>query len=303
MGSSLLFIFTTFFKTMNTRLYTVFLLLFPLFLANQAKAQEEKSLLWEISGNGLEQPSYLYGTMHVGDKRAHNFSDATHKAFGQSKAFAGELNMEEVDQLAILNLMKLPEGESLKDIYTDEEWTKIETYFHDRLHGDVNDFASYNTFFVYSLILQSTMKNQKGQAVDMYFFQEAKKDGKKLLGLEKVEEQMNAINSMPTEEQKKMLLETVESKKGSSEKGMKKMLKYYAKGDLEKLQEISMNEEMSTEFEANFITIRNHNMADRMVPIMNDQSTFVAVGALHLPGEEGVIKLLRKKGFTVKALH
>ena len=81
------------------------------------------------------------------------------------------------------------------------------------------------------------------------------------------------------------------------------MLKYYAKGDLEKLQTIAMETEMSSDFEANFITIRNHHMADRMVPLMNEQSTFVAIGALHLPGEEGVIKLLREKGFVVKALH
>ena len=117
---------------MHNRYYAILLLFFPLFLYNQAeaqKAQEEKSLLWEISGNGLTQPSYLYGTMHVGDKRAHDFSDATMKAFKQSKAYAGELNMEEVDQLALLNMMKMPEGESLKDVYSAEEWQQIESYF------------------------------------------------------------------------------------------------------------------------------------------------------------------------------
>lgn len=286
---------------MNTRIYSLLLLLFPLFFS-QAEAQNEKSLLWEITGNGLESPSYLYGTMHIGDKRAHNFSDATKLAFKQSKAYAGELNLEEVDQLAILNLMKLPEGESLKDIYSEEEWAKIEKYFEQRLHANINDFASYNTFFVYSLIVQATTKNQKGQAVDMYFYKEAKAAGKKLLGLEKAEEQMNAINSMDVEEQKKMLLETVEEKKGNSEKSMKKMIKCYAKGDLDKLQEISSDAGMSSSFEQNFIIVRNHNMADRMVPIMAEQSTFVAVGALHLPGEEGVINLLREKGYTVEAL-
>ena len=80
------------------------------------------------------------------------------------------------------------------------------------------------------------------------------------------------------------------------------MMKYYTKGDLENLLIFSNDTEMGTEFERALIIDRNHRMADRMVPLMEAQSTFVGVGALHLPGEEGVINLLRKKGYSVQAL-
>jgi uncharacterized protein len=287
---------------MNTRLYAFALLFFPFIFSPSAQAQLDNSLLWEISGNGLSTPSYLYGTMHVGDKKAHNFTDATLEAFKDAKAYAGELNMEEVDQLAVLNMMKLDSGKSLKDGYSADEWSAIETYFETKLHVNVNDFTAYNTFFIYSLIAQSQFKNQKGEAVDIYFYKRAKAQNKKLLGLEKVEEQIGAINSMTAEEQKKMLLDAIEGKDGSSDKDMKKMLKYYSKGDLNKLQELSDKVEMGNNFETAFITTRNHRMAERMAPIMESQSTFVAVGALHLPGEEGLIALLRGMGYEVKAV-
>jgi uncharacterized protein len=286
---------------MNTRFYTVALLLFPFLFPPQADAQLAKSLLWEISGNGLTAPSYLYGTMHVGDKRAHNFSEATMTALHSAQAFAGELNMEEVDQIAILNLMKLDSTEKLHSFFQPAEWQRIETYCNERMHVNPNDFDGYNIFFLYSLILQSQFKNQKGEAVDMYFYKEAKKSGKKLLGLEKVEEQMEAITRLNVDEQRKMVLDAVDGKQSNGDKELKKMLKYYSKGDLEKLAAFSEDAELGDNFEAALVTERNHRMAERMVPFMRDRSTFVAIGALHLPGEEGVIALLRGMGYVVEA--
>ncbi|MFN8398092.1 MAG: TraB/GumN family protein [Bacteroidia bacterium] len=287
---------------MKPSFYKFVALLLPFLFHHPLEAQLEKSLLWEISGNGLAKPSYLYGTMHVGDKRAHDFSDSTMIAFKSTRAYAGELNMAEVDQAALLNMMKLPAGQKLHTLFTDEEWESLVNYCQSKMHVNPNDFDDFNIFFIYSLIAQGQFKNQMGQAVDMYFYNEAKKSQKKLLGLEKPEEQIAAINSMKTDDQKKMVLDAVNGKNGNSGKELKKMLKYYGKGDLEGLLSFSKDAEFSSEFETNLVTHRNHNMAERMEPIMKEQSTFVAVGALHLPGEEGVINLLRQAGYKVRAV-
>jgi uncharacterized protein len=284
---------------MKTRLFAFAILFFPFLFPEPLSAQLENALLWEISGNGLSSPSYLYGTMHVGDKRAHDFSDATMAAFKKAAAFAGELNMDEVDQLAVLNLMKLDSGQKLHSFFTAEEWDRIVVFCKEKVRIDPNDFDDYNIFFLNSLITQSQFKNQMGQAVDLYFFSEAKKNGKKLLGLEKVEEQIGAINSLPIEEQKNMLMDAVEGKNGNSKKDMKKMVKAYSKGDLEALQELAEDADMGSEFETAFIIDRNRRMAERLVPMIQAQSTFIAVGALHLPGDEGIIALLRGMGYQV----
>lgn len=287
---------------MNTRFRNFPLLLTLLLLAPSLRAQLEKSLLWEVSGKGLGQPSYLYGTMHVGDKRAHQFSDATLAAFGRAKAYAGELDLGAVNPLDMLQKMKLDSGQTLHGLFEAEEWAKVEEYFKTKLHSDPLQFDGYNIFFLYSLIAQSQFKNQMGEAVDMHFYKEAKKAGKSLHGLETIDEQIGAINSMTVAEQKKMLLDAMDGKDAEGKGSMKKMMKYYAKGDLEALLALSDDADYGDNFESAFLTKRNQNMAERMVPLMEAQSTFVAVGALHLPGEEGVIARLRAMGYEVKAL-
>ncbi|MFM2375131.1 MAG: hypothetical protein RLZZ165_228 [Bacteroidota bacterium] len=288
---------------MKARFYALSILFFPFLFPSNSRAQLEKSLLWEISGNGLSAPSYLYGTMHVGDKRAHEFSKATLAAFQHAKTYAGELNMEKVDPVAMMNLMKLPSGTQLHTLFSASDWAKVEAYCRDKVRVNPNDFDDYNIFFLYSLIAQSQFKNQKGRAVDIYFYEEAKKGDMKLLGLETVEEQIATINSMSIEKQQKMLMEAIERTRGGTEKDMKMMMKCYGRGDLEGLLKMSEEMDLGTDFETAFITERNHRMADRMVLVMESGPAFVAVGALHLPGEEGMIALLKGKGYAVRAVR
>jgi hypothetical protein len=275
-------------------------LLLPFFLHNSAPAQTPKSLLWEISGNGLAAPSYLYGTMHVGDKRAYRFSKSVMPSFEKATAFAMEIDPSTADPLSLMNMMKLKEGK-LQDLFTAEEWQRLKDFMQAELQTDLEKLNDFSPFFIYSMIAQTKFSNQKGQALDLYFFSQAKKGQKIIHGLETVEEQIAAINRMSADDQKKMLLDGI-SEETEDDKSMDQMIKYYAKGDLDKLQELSDEADYGAEFEQALILERNHTMADRMEPLMQSQSTFIAVGALHLPGEEGILKLLEKDGYQVRPL-
>lgn len=287
---------------MKKNLYPFFLLLIPfIFSAPEADAQMAKSLLWKISGNGLDEPSFLYGTMHVGDKRAHKFKKSTLSAFESSKAYAMELDPSAVNPLELLEMMKMKDGKKLKDLFTEEEWTELDLHFKEKYRTSIEAFNDFTPFYVQSMMLQSNFKNQAGQAVDLYFYNEAKEQGKELIGLETMEEQLSAINSMPAEEQKEMLLQGMEE---DLDDATDMLLKYYRKGDLEKLAELSDEEGEGTSetFEQELILKRNYRMAERLEPYIRKHSTFIGVGALHLPGEEGIIELLRKAGYTVEAV-
>lgn len=275
-------------------------LLLPFFFHSSSEAQTPKSLLWEISGNGLAAPSYLYGTMHVGDKRAYRFSKSVMPSFEKADAFAMEIDPGTADPLSLMNMMKLKEGK-LQDLFTAEEWQQLKDYMQAELQTDIEKLNDFSPFFIYSMISQTKFSNQKGQALDLYFFSEAKKGNKRIHGLESVEEQIAAINRMAPEDQKKMLLEGISGEE-EDDKMLDQMIKYYAKGDLDKLQQLSDDADYGAEFEQALILERNHTMADRMEPLMKEQSTFIAVGALHLPGEEGILKLLEKDGYQVRPL-
>jgi uncharacterized protein len=285
---------------MKPNFSTIAALLLPFFFCSTTQAQTPKSLLWEVSGNGLAAPSYLYGTMHVGDKRAYRFSKSVMPSFEKASAFAMEIDPGTADPISLMNMMKLKEGK-LQDMFTAEEWQELKDYMQSELQTDLEKLNDFSPFFIYSMISQTKFSNQKGQALDLYFFSEAKKDKKTIHGLESVEEQISAINRMKPEDQKKMLLEGI-SEEEKGDKTLSQMMKYYAKGDLDKLQAMSDDADYGDEFESAMILERNHTMTERMEPLMKAQSTFVAVGALHLPGEEGILKLLEKEGYQVRPL-
>lgn len=286
---------------MKNKFYALALLFFPFLLGpNHAEAQTPKTLLWEISGNGLENPSYIYGTMHVADKRAFKFRKSVMPSFESCKQFAMELNPDEADPMALLNKMKLDSGK-LEDLFSQEEWTKLDNYFQEKYKTSVSAFNEFTPFYVYALMVQSSFKKEMGEALDLYFFKKAKNAGKNLHGLETVDEQLEAINSMPFDDQKKMLLDALDDN-GDGASDVKKMLKYYMKGDLDMLESLADEADYGNEFENALIVDRNHLMAERLQPLIKESATFIAVGALHLPGDEGILALLRKDGYSVNPI-
>ena len=274
----------------------LFLLIFP-FLHSSAEADGgPKTLLWKISGNGLSTPSYLYGTIHMGDKKILNFKKPVMPAFESCEVYAMELDPGNIDPMAILDNMKLKEG-TLQDLFTEEEWTTLDTYFREKFKTPLSTFNEFSPFYVQTMIMQAQMGSKAGQAVDLHFYDQARKRRMEVVGIETLEEQLATVNNLPAEDQKQMVLDAVDEDYKAS---MEQMVKLYRKGDLEGLQAMSDDEEEnSEEFEETLVIDRNKIMAERIIPLIKEAPTFVGVGALHLPGEEGLIQLLRDAGYSV----
>jgi uncharacterized protein YbaP (TraB family) len=144
-------------------------------------------------------------------------------------------------------------------------------------------------------------KNKK-QPLDLYLQEKAKAKGKEVVGLETVEEQMAAFNTITLKEQAKMLYETVVSnnKDGGkdSKNSMQAMLDLYYRQEIDSLYNLT-NQSLSVSSNDKLLIDRNFNMTNRMEKIMKEKSVFVAVGAAHLAGKAGLIELLRKRGYKV----
>lgn len=262
--------------------------------------QESKSLIWEITGEDLPGPSYVYGTMHVQDERAFQFRETVLPAFENAEAFAMELLMEDVNPMSLMTMMAM--DSTLEELYTEEEYDALSAWFSDSLRMDLNNFKRIKPFFIYAQVAQSSFGQQEAQAVDLYFYSQAKEAGKDLYGLETLEEQMSAVNSMSLREQAEMLLESMAPTDETGEDPNEKLMEYYLAEDLDGLAEWAKSMDMGKEFETEFLQKRNQKMLERMLPLIREKSTFSAVGALHLPGSEGVLALLRKAGYTVRPL-
>jgi hypothetical protein len=280
-----------------------FLFVFPLFFFGQTK---EKSLFWEVSGNGLTTSSYLYGTMHVQDERVFDFKEGVLEALEASTTFAMELNMDSVNQMNVMNLMWMKDDISIKDLLSKKQYSFLDNYFKDSIGQPIFIFNRMLPIMTTQMIFASDMGNQKEEALDLYFAKIAKEQDKRLVGLESMEEQIGALDGIPYKYQAKMLYEAVLDKSnGVKDTSIDELFDAYISGDLELMLKLTNDENEDEKikilFEELMIVNRNKTMVERALPLITTDKTFIAVGAAHLGGERGVIQLLRNQGYTVVA--
>lgn len=262
-------------------------------------SQQSNSLLWKISGNHLSKPSYLYGTMHSRDKRAHEFGDSVLVKLNECDAVALELLTGEMMQnpFAMLGYIMMKDT-TLDMLLSEKDYQLVKTFAADKLgvFGMVVD--KIMPIFTSGLITEMMMGDDMDATVDEFFEKTAIENGKKAIGIETVEEQLGALSQISLKEQAEMLAEQLQTMDEDSVT-FEKLMQCYRQQDLSCLQEIYSSEEVSESFDKALVDSRNRIMAHRIDSIIRQQPAFVAVGALHLVGGNGLIELLQQSGFAV----
>jgi uncharacterized protein YbaP (TraB family) len=283
------------------------LCIFLLLAASFTASAQYKSLCWQVSGNGLRHPAYLFGTMHVSDRRVFNFGDKVNKAFGEAKAYAMELDPEKAMSMTTLTKMMMTDGNKISTLIPDSDYhfldsiVKISSGFGMALFDKMEPIIVSAILDEYGMGMSKMDTTNMSEEMDLYFYKKAQKDKKKVIGIETVDEQIAALHSLNYKEQADLLIQSIEDiKKGPKSSDMD-LMKYYLEQNLDSLFAMSDEQQMPPKLYKAMITDRNIKMADRIALFIPKQTTFIAVGALHLPGPGGVIALLRKKGFVVEA--
>ena len=260
---------------------------------------QQNSLLWKIEASHLSKPSYLYGTMHSRDMRAHQFGDSVLVKLNECDAVALELLTGEMEEnpFAMLQLMMM-EDTTLDMLLSEEDYQIVSAYAEKNLEMYSMFINKMKPIFTSALLTEGMMRNDKSYTVDDYFAKKAKDGGKLTIGIETMEEQMNALGQISLREQAQMLLEQIKSE-GEDSLLFEQLMEHYRNQDLDAMMKIYKSEEMPEMFDEALILKRNQVMAHRMDSIIRMQPTFNAVGALHLAGNDGVIELLKKKGYKM----
>lgn len=279
-------------------------LVFLLTLSGVVEAQQYQSLLWEISSDKIKQPSYLFGTIHISDQRVFQFGDSVNIAFQSCSAMAGELKLDALNAKEIVDAIKMPGDTTLKMLLSRKDYKLVKKEVKKK-QGFLFGLVINRIKPIYTSVLleeESIGKGNKDALVlDQYFQEEAKKRGMKVLGLESAMEQLKAFEILSLQEQAAMLVESVKAVKTEERKDMpEKMIQTYLSQDLDSLNKYFIETEIPDNFMQSLLYSRNIVMADRMEGIMLKQPVFTAVGAAHLAGEQGIIELLRKKGYRVR---
>ncbi|MVT09240.1 TraB/GumN family protein [Chitinophaga tropicalis] len=281
---------------------TCFLLfLCSFFSIGQAQSVKKTSLLWEVSGNGLQQSSWLYGTIHITCPEDLQFSAATQSALKHSKQLFLEIDLEAPDAMAQMQQnMMLPEGQSFKSLLPEADYALLATWFKDSVHVDIAQLDRFKPIVAVSLLSRYLLGGTCAQitSVEAALTKLAKESGLTVNGLETIPEQMALFDSIPNTEQATSLVKTLKERDKSREM-MQQLIVAYRKGDVQALHDlISSTPEME-----NYTDLLLYNRNRKWVPILNEQMqkgpAFIAVGGGHLGGTNGVIDLLRKEGYTV----
>ncbi len=262
-------------------------------------ADNDNSLLWEISGNGLKEPSYLYGTIHIQRREVFEYDTVVSIVFNKSAAYAMELNMEEIDPMKAAALMQT--DKPLDSILSPEKYRQLDSLFLAHTGMNLSLMKKTKPFFLMAQIMQLQIGGDMPVALDLDFFEKAREQKKKLIGIEKFEEQMAAVDELSIEEQTDLILEGYKDGEAPLAQ-IDELLEAYLNAEVQKMAELSKDTLYPEKFHRAFLQERNIRMADRIAEIVREQVTFNAVGAAHLGGEEGVITLLRQKGFELKPI-
>lgn len=248
-------------------------------------------------------PSYLYGTMHTNNEQAFKLMDSVLIALNACDKFAEEVNLDSLDPMSLLGEITLPGDTTLSSLLSTKDYHLLDSILTINVGMGIAMFDKIKPFFLYVMAEQGVDSKNGGDFLDLALFNIAKKGHKGIYGLEKIQDQLKLVNTIPLKKQADMLAEAAHNfgKTASENDETALLMKYYAERDLDKMYEMSKKDTMDFEnFSEDFVTKRNYVMAAGIRNIMKTNTVFVAVGALHLAGLEGIINILRKNGYTVR---
>lgn len=291
-----------------------------LFLAISFIGTANAQLLYRVSGNGLEEPSYIIGTYHLAPASFVDDIRGAHEAMAAVEQVYGEVDTENLDsaQQLMLEAMMLPEGRRIADLFTEDEMSRINAYVREVMGVDLsNPFVAEqlgrmrpSVLAVQLLMLQFmkiTPDFDATNLIDEYFQKEARKVGKRVGGFESVEFQMELLyGEKSDEEERDELLELVDNN-AETLATMQEMTEAYFSFDMKSIRSLTErdlhNGDMTLEEFKELITDRNRRWVEAMPEVMREAPTLFVVGAGHLPGNEGVIALLKEAGYKVKPVQ
>ena len=266
--------------------------------------KNNNSLLWKISGNGLTKPSFLFGTFHLLCKEDINFSNQLRKAVSDCGEIYMELDMDDPStMLSAMMYMNMRGDTSLSDLYTSKEYERLKSYFSDTLKMPLALLQKTKPYFLVALLYPRMMNCSSPAGVEEELVKLAKEDKKEIQGLETMQFQASVFDSIPYQWQAKELLKNIDSFSVNKTE-FETMLDFYKNQEMDSIKTmIGKSEFGSDKYDDLLLNNRNKKWVTKLDTIMKNESVFVAVGAGHLVGKQGLISLLKKQGYTVEPLE
>lgn len=264
---------------------------------------QQSSLLWKIEGKNLKKPSYMFGTIHLIPQKDYFEPNGMIEALEKSDLFVGELNLTDSSAIGMemLNNMTMKDDTTLDMLLSAEEYKKLDSFFVSKMGMGIEMFKAFKPMLLSTMLLPVST----GEEVTSYEMELLKKATAKsipMIGLESVSEQMSFMDKLPYKYQAKELIKVMEG--GDDNDGLDELIRAFKSQDIDLLaDEIKKQSDSSAVMETVLLSDRNQKWIPKIEDLIAKQSCFIAVGAGHLGGKQGVINLLKQKGYKLTAVR
>jgi uncharacterized protein YbaP (TraB family) len=279
-----------------------------------------QAILWRITDKtGKAPPSHLFGTIHLTDPRVHALPDAVRDAIDKASRVALEAK-EAVDPTELARAFlrngrftAMPLGQDMWDLIpdADESFIRSAPQIPEERMITLGSVQPWVTTFSLSYPMCEIARQKAGLPfLDRAIGQMALARGIPVVGLEKIEEQLAVLAGAPLEDQARLLVAVAKYGK-HLEDMMETYEQLYLERRISSLWLLSMQGVPSDEIDPRIwaymedmmINKRNRLMLERSLPLLASGNTFIAVGAAHLPGDQGLVELIRKAGYEVTPVN
>lgn len=293
---------------MKLKLFLFFLACFSL----NTNAQ----LLWKITGKELKAPSYLMGTHHLAPLSIIDSIKGMQTALNSTTQVIGELNMSDIHKPANIQLlqqkMMIECDTTLQTLLSPSDYDTVNKFTKEYLNFDLSQMPKVKPAFISNnavvVIYMKHIGNFNPQEqLDSYFQKQGTEKGKKIEALETLDFQLNILYNSSSLQRQAQLLVCGLSDIPQAINDLKRLTEAYIAQNLNLMLKISEERRGNScdpsprEMES-MITARNQTWAKKLPTLIETAPSFIAVGALHLPGEEGLINLLRAQGYQIEAV-
>jgi uncharacterized protein YbaP (TraB family) len=280
--------------------------LFGLACQSQPKmepAPNNNTLLWEVSGKDLTTPSYFFGTMHILCPEDAKLPVAVQKLLSQIKQLYFEVDIDDMTELfGSMKAMNMQNGIRLDELLLPADYEKVKTYFEGKSPLPFKMIENYKPMLLASMLQEQMLPCKSTNGMELIILNESSKLKIDAKGLETMSFQAGLFDSIPYKEQAEELVKALDSL--DTQKGqIDSLMQTYRAQDLEAIERLTATSDGP---EGKYMDLllynRNRNWVAQFDSIASKGATLFAVGAGHLPGQNGVLELLRKKGYTVTPL-
>ncbi len=263
----------------------------------------QNSVLWKISGNGLSQPSYIFGIINFLPKNEFSISANLQKAIDECEIFITKVPSTNAARKEFNRAAKIPNDGWINDYLTDDELNELRLLMLLELEVSENDYHfNYSRLQPVILVTATTLLYLSDEVVfvEELLVSAAKKSRLKFMSLGTVEEEIAAFDKFPIPDQVEALKFTVKNFDEHIQNYMN-LVKYYSEEqNLDKIQdEVMKATNRSQLFQEAYYYSRNKVWSGKIGEIIHKDPAFIAIGATHLSGQQGILQLLRNKGYTM----